>query len=144
MAVNTGYDWGAWAYIKDSAGTDWDGDGAAAITDNDSEISNTAVSLDVIAACEVGIVLVEGNVGAIDGVVTVYVLGDGAGVAYEQITQGSPWSFTITPVQGSTVYKRFQVDPGSYGSFVFAMLNECGRTLTTSVKVRTATIPAAS
>ena len=139
--ADTGYNWGAWAFAKDDGGTDWDAD---ALADNGTEISNTSISLDIIAACEVGIALAEDNTGAINGVVTVYVLGSGGGIADEEPTIGSPWSFTITPVQNDTVYKRFNVDPGSYGDFKIAVKNEGGQELAVSVKYRTATIPAAS
>jgi len=139
----TGFDWAAYAYIKDSAGNDWDGDGPAAIADAGSCISNTAVDLDVKAACEVGLSIGDPG-GVVSGVVTVYVLGDAGGFADEEITVGSPWSFTITPVNGDVVYKRFSVDPGSYGTFKIALANESGHTIATSVKVRTANIPVAS
>ena len=139
--ADTGFNWGAWAFIKDDGGDDWNAD---ALADNGTEISNTSISLDGIAACEVGIALYEDNTGAIDGVVTVFVLGDAGGMADEVPTAGSPWSFTITPVQNSTVYKRFSVDPGSYGDFKIAVKNEGGQELAVSVKYRTATIPAAS
>ena len=139
--AETGYNWGAWAFAKDGAGGDWDAD---ALADNATLTSNTAISLDTIAACEVGIALYENNTGAIDGVVTVFVLGSGGGIADEETTIGSPWSFTITPVQNDTVYKRFSVDPAAYGDFKIAILNEGGQELAVSVKYRTATIPVAS
>ena len=137
----TGYDWGAWAFAKDGAGGDWDAD---ALADNATLTSNTSISLDVKAACEVGIALYEDNTGAIDGVVTVFVLGSGGGIADEETTIGSPQSFTITPVQNDTVYKRITVDPASYGDFKIAVLNEGGQEIAVSVKYRTATIPVAS
>ena len=139
--ADTGYNWGAWAFAKDGAGGDWDAD---ALADNATLTSNTSISLDLKAACEVGIALYEDGTGAINGVVTVYVLGSGGGIADEEPTIGSPWSFTITPVTSDTVYKRFNVDPGSYGDFKIAVKNEGGQELAVSVKYRTATIPAAS
>ena len=139
--AETGYNWSAWAFAKDGAGGDWDAD---ALADAATLTSNTPIDLDVIAACEVAIALAEDNTGAINGVVTVYILGDGAGLAYEETTIGSPRSFTITPVQNDTVYKRFNVDPGSYGTFRIAVENQSGQELAVSVKYRTATVPAAS
>lgn len=139
--ANTGYDWGAWAFAKDSGGGDWDAD---ALADAATETSNTSISLDGMAACEVGIALAEDNTGAIDGVVTVYVLGSGGGIADEETTIGSPWAFTITPVQNDTVYKRFSVDPAQYGDFKIAVENQGGQELAVSVKYRTATVPVAS
>lgn len=140
--ADTGFNWdAAWTFAKDEGGTDWDAD---ALVDNATEVSNTSISLDDKAASEVGIALAEGNVGAIDGVVTIFVLGSGGGIADEETTIGTPWSFTITPVQNDTVYKRFSVDPASYGDFKIAVKNECGRTLAVSVKYRLATIRVAS
>lgn len=137
----TGHNWGAWAFAKDGAGGDWDAD---LLADNATLVSNTSISLDTKSACEVGIALVEDNTGAIDGVVTIYVLGSGGGIADEEVTIGSPWSFTITPVQADTVYKRFSVDPHDYGDFKIAVKNEGGQELAVSVKYRTATVPLAS
>ena len=51
--ADTGYNWGAWAFAKDDGGTDWDAD---ALADNGTETSNTSISLDGIAACEVAAV----------------------------------------------------------------------------------------
>ena len=137
----TGFDWAAWAFAKDGAGGDWNAD---ALANAATLTSNTAISLDTIAACEVGIALAEDNTGAISGVVTVYVLGSGGGIADEETTIGSPWAFTITPVQDDTVYKRFSIDPSMYGSFNIAIENQSGQTLAVSVKYRTATVPVAS
>ena len=137
----TGYDWAAWAFAKDGASGDWDAD---ALADNAVLTSNTSISLDTKAACEVGIALYENNTGAINGVVTVFVLGSGGGIADEETTIGTPFSFTITPVQNDTVYKRFSVDPSCYGDFKIAVFNESGQELAVSVKYRTATVPVAS
>jgi hypothetical protein len=139
--AETGYNWSAWAFAKDDGGTDWDAD---ALADNATEISNTPISLDTKAACEVGIALYEDNTGAIDGVVTIYVLGSGGGIADEEPAIGSPWAFTITPVQNDTVYKRFSVSAADYGDFKIAVKNESGQELAVSVKYRTATVPVAS
>ena len=138
--ANTGFDWGAWAFAQDDGSTDWDAD---ALADNATETSAVAIDLDGKAACEVGITLAEDNTGAIDGVVTVYVLGD-ASTQFEEVGIGSPWAFTITPEQNDTVVKRFMVSPASYGTFKVAVKNECGQELAVSVKYRTADIPVAS
>ena len=138
--ADTGYNWGAWAFVQDNVPSDWNAD---ALADNATEISGTAISLDGKAACIIGIGLHEDNTGAIDGVVTVYVLGD-TDVAYEETTIGSPWAFTITPVQNDTVYKQFAIDPKYYDNFKIAVLNEAGQELAVTVKYKTATIPVAS
>lgn len=140
MATPTGHDWGAWAFAKDVAGGDWNAD---ALPDNATVTSNTSIDLDKKSACEVAIVLAEDNTGAIDGVVTIFVLGDAGGIADEETTIGSPFTFAITPVQNDVVHKVFPVDPKSYGTFKIAILNEGGQELAVSVKYRTADIPIA-
>ena len=136
--ADTGYNWGAWGFVQKGAGN-WSAD---ALADNGTETGD-AIALDGKAACIIGIGLVEDNTGAIDGVVTVYVLGE-TDVAYEETTIGSPWSFTITPVQADTVYKQFAIDPKYYDNFKIAVLNEGGQELAVTVKYKTATIPVAT
>jgi len=136
---DTGLNWGAWAAMQKGAG-DWSAD---AIADNGTETGDET-SLDGVAACEVGIAAVEDNTGAIDGVVTVYILGTADGTNFEETTQGGPWAFAFTPVQNDTVYKRFSVDPGHFGSFKLAIKNEGGQEIAFTLKYRTATIPLAS
>ena len=135
---DTGYNWGAWAFVQKGAGN-WTAD---ALADNATETGD-ATALDGKAACIIGIGLYEDGTGAIDGVVTVYVLGE-TDVAYEETTIGSPWAFTITPVQSDTVYKQFAIDPKYYDNFKIAVLNEGGQELAVTVKYKTATIPVAS
>lgn len=138
--ADTGYNWGAWAFVQDADPSDWN---AEALADNATEVSGTAISLDGKAACLIGIGLYEDNTGAIDGVVTVYVLGE-TDVAYEETTTGNPYSFTITPVQNDTVYTQFSIDPKHYDNFKIAVKNESGQELAVTVKYKTATIPVAS
>lgn len=126
------FDWGAWAFVQESA-SDWDAD---LLADNATDTSDE-VSLDQVIACEVGIALFENNTGVIDGVATIFLLGYG-GIADEETGTGSPWSFQLTPIQNDTVYKRFAVDPSAYGSFKVAVFNESGQELAVSVKYRTA------
>ena len=114
--ADTGYNWGSWAFVQDAEPSDWN---AEALADNGDETSGTAISLDGKAACIVGIGLTEDNTGAIDGVVTVYVLGE-TDVAYEAIGAGNPWQFTITPVQNDTVYTQFSISPAHYDNFKIA------------------------
>lgn len=137
---DTGYNWGAWAFVQDADPSDWN---AEALADNATETSGTAISLDGKAACIIGIGLYEDNTGAIDGVVTVFVLGE-TDVAYEETTIGSPYQFTITPVQNDTVYVQFAIDPKYYDNFKIAVFNEGGQELAVTVKYKTATIPVAS
>ena len=139
--ADTGYNWDAWAFVQDADPSDWD---AEALADNATEVSGTAISLDGKASCLIGIAAYEDNTGAIDGVVTVYVLGDGAGIAYEETTIGAPYKFAFTPIQNDTVYLQFAIDPKYYDNFKIAIKNESGQELAISVKYKTATVPAAS
>lgn len=136
--ADTGYNWGAWAFVQESA-SDWDAD---LLADNATDTSD-ALSLDGKAACIIGIGLTEDGTGAIDGVVTVFVLGE-TDVAYEETTIGSPYQFQITPVQSDTVYVQFSVSPQHFDNFKIAVLNEGGQELAVTVKIKTATIPVAS
>jgi len=137
--ADTGYNWdAAWAAMQKGAG-DWTAD---ALADNGTETSD-ATSLDGKAAMEVSIAAVEDNTGAIDGVCTVYVLGDVDGTNYEETTTAS-YSFTFTPVQNDTVYVRFRLLGSDFSSIKLAILNEGGQELAMTVKIRYATIPVAS
>ena len=138
--ADTGYNWGAWAFVQDDDPDDWD---ATALADNATETSGTAISLDSKAACIIGVAAYEDNTGAIDGVVTVYVLGE-TDIAYEETTIGSPYSFTFTPVQNDTVYVQFAIDPKYYDNFKIAIKNEGGQEIAFSVKYKTASIPVAT
>jgi len=137
--ADTGYNWSAWGFVQIGAGN-WDDDDVA---DNATDTGD-ATSLDDKAACEVSLHLVEDNTGVIDGVMTVFILGDTDGTNYEETTLSGARSFTITPVQNDTVYKRFSVDPTMFGSFKLALFNESGQTIAVDARYRTATIPAAS
>jgi hypothetical protein len=134
--TDTGYNWGSWTSGGD--GVDGGDDVATA-----GSATSDAISLDGVAACEVGFDLYEDNTGAIAGVVTVYVLGDVDGTNFEETTF-SPWSFTVTPIRGDHYYKRFSIDPGSYGGFKVTFANACGQTLRITMNYRTATIPLAT
>ena len=138
--ADTGYNWGSWVFAKDDGGTDWDGD---ALADNATETSNTAISLDGLAACIVGIAAAEDNTGVIDGVVTVFILGEN-GIAYEETTIGNPYTFEFIPIQNDIVHLQFSVDPKYYDNFKIAVKNEGGQELGISVKYKTAAIPVAS
>lgn len=136
--ANTGYDWSAWAFVQES-GSDWDAD---ALADNATDTSD-AISLDGKAACIVGMAFYEDNTGAIDGVVTIFILGEND-IAYEETTIGNAMKFSITPVQNDTVHIQFSVDPKDYDNFKIAAFNEGGQELAVSAKYKTADIPVAS
>ena len=83
--------------------------------------------------------------GAVDGVVTVYILGDIDGTNYEQADgTGNPYAFTYLPIASDTIYIRFRVLGTDYSAFRVHLQNECGQTTTTTMKFRQATMPVAS
>lgn len=144
--ADTGYNWGAWAFMLKSAGN-WDND---AIADDGIETGD-ATSLDGKAACIVSIQCVEDNTGAVvANSVTVAVLGDTDGTNYEDAPGlaaaqvGAPYKFAFTPVQNDTVYIVFNVDPKYYDNFKISLVNESGQELAFDVRYKTATIPVAS
>jgi hypothetical protein len=145
--ANTGYVWGAYAAVAKSGGGDWT---ALDIAD-DANAYSGAIDLSGFAAINFGVAIAEDNTGAINGVVTIAILRDCDGSNYEDIPGlanaqvGSPWKFSITPVQNDVVYKAFALDVSSFGKSVkILILNEGGQTLTTTVKYQTATVPVAS
>ena len=137
--AGTGYDWGSWVAMQRAA-SDWSADGIA----QSAEESGDATSLDIIAACEVGLTCAFSD-HAVTGVVIVYVCGTADGTNYE-VSAGASFSFTFTPTRNATVYKRFMVDPKHFGSFIVRIANAAAAdsTATMTVKYRTATIPVAS
>ncbi len=139
--ANTGYKYGTWAFAKDDGGTDWDAD---ALADNATETSNTAISNDQKSHTLVAVGAYEDNTGAIDGDVTVYVLGDGGGEEYEDPTQGNPLAFSFTPEQNDEVWVQFTVDARDYDDFKIAVKNESGQELAITVSYKQADVPVAS
>ena len=136
--ANTGHDWGAWAFVQESA-SNWDAD---ALADNATDTSDP-ITVDIKSATIIGMAFAEDNTGAIDGVVTVFILGEND-IAYEETTIGNPVKFQVTPVQNDTVHIQFSIDPRDYHLFKIAVLNESGQELAVSCKIKTADIPVAA
>lgn len=136
---NTGYTWSAYSAVQKSAG-DWTSD---ALADTVTETGDST-SIDGKAAAVVTITAVEDNTGAIDGVCTVYILGDMDGTNFEEPTVGNPFAVTFTPIQNDTVRVPIPVDPRIYKNFKVAVENQGGQELAISVKIATADIPLAS
>ena len=144
--ANTGHDWGAWAFVQESA-SDWNAD---ALADNATDISDP-ITVDTKSAIIVGMAFAEDNTGAVvANSVTVAILGtfddttyeDAPGLAGAQV--GNPMKFKITPVQNDTVYTQFTIDPRDYHLFKIAVVNESGQELAVSCKYKTADVPVAS
>ena len=144
--ANTGHDWGAWAFVQESA-SDWDAD---ALADDATDISD-AITVDKKSAIIIGMAFAEDNTGAVAAnSVTVAILGtfddttyeDAPGLAGAQV--GNPMKFKITPVQNDIVYIQFSIDPRDYHLFKICVVNESGQELAVSCKYKTADVPVAS
>lgn len=145
--ADTGYNWaGAWSFMQMGA-ADWNGED---ITDDAAPQVGDPVSMDGLAALEISIEIEEDNAGAINGLVTISILGDINGVNYEAAgavgnpSIDDPWLWKIQPVQGANVQVRFVILGSEYTSFRLAVLNESGQTLDISVRQKAATIPLAT
>lgn len=144
--ANTGHDWGAFAFVQESA-SDWDGD---LLADDATDISDV-ITVDTKSAIIIGFAIAEDNTGVVaDNSVTIAILGtfndtifeDAPGLAGAQV--GNPFKFQMTPVQNDTVYGQFSIDPRDYNKFKIAIVNESGQELAISFKIKDADIPVAS
>ena len=144
--AETGHNWGAWAFVQESA-SNWDADALA----DDATDTSDAITVDTKSAIIIGMAFAEDNTGAVvANSVTVAILGtfddityeDAPGLAGAQV--GNPMKFKITPVQNDTVYIQFSVDPRDYNLFKICVVNESGQELAVSCKYKTATVPVAS
>jgi len=146
--ANTGYKWGSWGLVTYAGPNDWDD---VAIND-DAGLLSLVLDLDQKAACQISIHLVEDDTGAVvANSVTVAILCDTDGTNWEDAPGlaaaqvGSPYKFSVTPVQNDTVYLTFGFDPKWFGSNPkIYILNESGQQLVTDVRYRTADVPVAS
>jgi len=138
--ADTGYNWGAYAFLTYSTGTDID----AIDVNDEATLTSDAVDLDGKAACEISVEWVEDNDGACDGKVLVYVLGADGDGDYETIDDTPALGGVIAAEQNTTRYKRFNVDPALFGTFKILVDNDSGQDGDLSIWIRTATIPAAS
>jgi hypothetical protein len=136
---NTGYTWSAYGFVQKSAGN-WSGD---AIADAATE-EGDSTSIDGKASAMISVTAVEDNTGAIDGPVTVAILGDIDGTNFEEADIGNPFAINFTPVQNDTVRILIPVDPRVYDDFKVSIENQSGQELDISVRIRTADIPLAS
>jgi hypothetical protein len=137
--ANTGISWSAYSAVQKSAG-DWTSDD---VVDTATE-SSDETTIDGKVACVVSITAVEDNTGAIDGPITVYILGDIDGTNFEQTDIGNPYSMTFTPVQNDTVRVFMVVSPSIYKNFKIAVENQAGQTVAITVKIATGDIALAS
>jgi len=130
--AGTGFDWVGFS--------EHDAMGSVA---NDADDTSPELDLDGKAACQIGLTLLAADT-VVDDIFTVYVLGTVDGTLWEDMTNGSPWAFTVTIVQDTTVAKVFMVDPKTYPKVKIGIKNASGPAVTVTIDVNTATVPVAS
>lgn len=136
--ANTGYEWSAYGFVQKSAGN-WTTD---AITDATTETGDST-SIDGKAAAVISITCTS-SAGAIDGNVTVYILGDIDGTNFEDAVYSLPYAISFLPVNAQTSRILIPVDPRVYKNFKVSVFNDSGQTQTLSVRLATADIPVAN
>lgn len=142
----TGHEWGAWAFVQESA-SNWDAD---LLADDAAAAVSDEIVVDIKSAIRIGITLMEDNTGAVaDNSVTIALLGEvngnfeaAPGLVGAQV--GNPFKFKVTPVQDASVYIPFSLNPTDYHKFKVAVLNESGQELAVSVQIEEADVPVAS
>lgn len=138
--ADTGYNWSTWAFVTYSTGTDID----AIDVNDEATLTSDEIDLDGKAACEISVEWVEGNDGACDGDVYIYVCREDGDGDYETINDNPALGAVIDATQNATRIKTFYVDPGRTGSVQILVDNDSGQDGDLSMWIRTATIPAAS
>ena len=137
--ADSGYNWSEWADLTYSTGTDID----AIDVNDEATLTSDEFDLDGKAACEVAIKWTEGNDGAVDGDLYIYILGpDGEG-GFQTINDPA-FSFAMDVVQNATRILVFSISPADRGSFKILVDNDSGQDGDLTICVRTATIPVAS
>jgi len=132
-------DWGSWSALTYSTGTD-----ITAIDVNDeATLTSDAVSLDLKVACEISVKWVEGNDGACDGDVYVYVLRDTDGTNYQTIDDNPALGCVIDATQNTTRYKTFTIDAAEVSDFKILVDNDSGQDGDLTIKYRTAILTTA-
>lgn len=131
--------------VQKSAGN-WTAD---ALADDACEVSD-AITMGTKEGMTFGLLAVEDNTGAINGVCTIAILECVDGTNYEDqpglagAQVGNPDKFQFTPVQNDTVYITFHVSNKYHHKFKIAVLNEGGQELAISVYYNDVTVPVAS
>ena len=138
--ANTGYEWGAWTFAEYSSGTDID----AIDVNDEATLTSDEIPLTGFAAVEVSVEWAEGNDGACDGNVYVYVCREDGDGDYQTIDDAPNLGAVIEAAQNATRVKVFSIDPGQLGSCKLLVDNDSGQDGDLSIWIRTATIPAAT
>jgi len=144
--AETGINWGAWAFVDYNTGTDVDGIAVA----HQAALISDEISLDIKAACEIAVKLVEDNTGAVATPWVLIQILRGDGVVWQLPATTGPTivdkalSLQMEPVQNGTRLQVFPIDPRDMGSFKINVVNDCGQELALTLRVRTGTVPVAS
>jgi len=136
----TGYNWGDWGYVQKEGPADID----AHDLDDEATLTTLEVDLDGKAACAVAVKWVEGNDGACDGDVYVYLLEYDGEDTWQTIDDPSVQKWTIDAAQDTTRILPFSIDPKHVRSFKLLIDNDSGQDGDLTISYCTATIPAAS
>ncbi len=134
----SGFNWGAYAYLGYSSGTDIN---AIAVADAGS-LTSDEIDLDGYAAAEVGWSLTEDDTGPTDGDVYFYVCGEGA-AGYETIDDDPMQAASFAMDQNATRHGCFTLDPAQLKTCKVLCCNDCGQEVALTLKIRYATFDAA-
>ena len=137
--ADTGYNWGSWADMTYNTGSDVDD----IDLDDENTLTTDAYSNDGKAACLISVKWIEGNDGAPDGDLYIYILSDDADGNYQTIDDPA-YSFSMDVVQNATRILVFNVDPKYFDNFKILVDNDSGQDGDLTLGIKTATIPAAS
>lgn len=136
---SSSYNWGAWAHITHSSGSDVD-----SVNVNDTgSVTSDEISLDGVAAMEISVQALEDNTGACDGNINVYVLGEAAD-GWQDGDDDIPLYTALDMEQNTTKRDVFAVNPAEYGSIKIYAYNDCGQEVALTIQKRTATLDTAA
>jgi len=138
--ANTGYEWGSWDYLTYAGPNDIDGYDL----DDETTLTSLEFSLNIIAAAEISVKWVEGNDGACDGDVYVYILAYDGESNWQTIDDAITPAAVIDATQNTTRIVNFRILGSDYGSFKILVDNDSGQDGDLTICIRTATIPVAS
>ena len=133
--ANTGPTWSAWDYAEVSSVDVNDTD-----LNDETTLTTDEIDLDGKALIEIGIDWVEGNDGAVDGDLNVYILRD-LGERYEAVAD-DPFSFIIDVVQNASRSRAITLE--GIKTCKVLVDNDSGQDGDLTIMYRTADYPAAS
>ena len=140
--ANTGYAWGSFADLQyDPGGGSVDVDGID--VNDEATLTTDEVTPGTKAGCEISVHWVEGNDGAIDGDLYIYVLRKDTDGNFQTIDDPA-FNFALDVVQNATRIKVFSIDLRNIGSFKILVDNDSGQDGDLTLGVRYCDVPVAS